>query len=154
MPAPTTRRATAAALLAAALLAAGCADRRIHITSDPPGALVTLNDVQVGRTPVEVNFTSFGVYDVQLRREGYASLTTNAEARPELHDQPLFDAASVIQPGRPRTDVYWHFVMEPLETDPDALIQRAREIRDRAPGPAADETSAGAAEGPAGEAGG
>ena len=123
------------ALLAVALLSAGCADRRIHITSDPPGALVALNDVEVGRTPVEVNFTSFGVYDVQLRRRGYASLTTSAEARPELHDQPLFDAISVIQPGRPRTDVYWHFVMEPLETDPDALIERAREVRGRAPRP-------------------
>ncbi len=125
-----TRPMTRAVLLISALLLAGCADRRIHITSDPPGALVALNDVEVGRTPLEVNFTSFGVYDVRLQRAGYATLHTSAEAKPELHDQPLFDAISVAAPRRPRTDVYWHFVMDPLDANPDALIQRARELRD------------------------
>ncbi len=124
---------TRAALFFAFLALVGCADRRLHITSDPPGALVALNDVEVGRTPVEVNFTSFGVYDVRLHRDGYATLHTSAEANPELHDQPVFDALSAPLPGRPRTDIYWHFVMEPLVTDPDALIERAREIRAMAP---------------------
>ena len=123
---------TALLLLTLAVLT-GCADRRLHITSDPPGALVALNDVEVGRTPVEVNFTSFGTYDVRLQRPGYATLLTSAEANPELHDQPVFDALSVFTPGRPRTDIYWHFVMEPLETDADALIERAREVRAMAP---------------------
>jgi len=142
-----TRRAAILAAPAIAACLAGCADRRIHITSDPTGALVTLNDVEVGRTPVEVNFTSFGVYDVQLRRQGYASLSTSAETKPELHDQPVLDAISTIQPGRPRTDVYWHFVMEPLVTDPDALIDRAREVRDLAPEPPAGADQAENADG-------
>ena len=115
--------------LIAALALTACADRRIHITSDPPGALVTLNDVEIGRTPVEVNFTSFGTYDVRLQHTGYATLMTSAEANPELHDEPVFDALSVLTPGRPRTDIYWHFIMDPLETDPDALIHRAQEVR-------------------------
>ena len=120
-------------ILAAAALLTGCADRRLHITSDPPGAIVSLNDLEVGRTPLDVNFTSFGVYDVRLRLPGYATLDTHAEAKPELHDQPVFDALSVLVPGRPRTDVHWHFVLEPAETDPDALISRARELRTMTP---------------------
>lgn len=120
-------------LIFAALSLTACADRRLHITSDPPGALVTLNDVQVGRTPLEVNFTSFGTYDVRLQRDGYATLLTSAKAKPELHDEPVADALSAILPERPRTNIYWHFVMDPLETDPDALITRARELRDMNP---------------------
>lgn len=127
---------TRAALLLLLLSLTACADRRIHITSDPPGALVALNDVEVGRTPLEVNFTSFGVYDVRLQRSGYATLHTSAEAKPKLHDQPVIDALVAPLPGTPRTDIHWHFVMEPLVTDPDALINRAREVRDMAPEPA------------------
>jgi len=117
----------------------GCAERRLHITSDPSGALVTLNDVEVGRTPVEVDFTWFGVYDVRLEREGHATMHTSAEAKPELHDQPGLDALRALWPRPARTDVRWHFVLEPIVTDPDALIERAREIRALAPEPGAPE---------------
>jgi hypothetical protein len=60
------------ALLAAALGSAsllGCVERTISITSEPRGALVYLNDEEVGRTPVSVPFTYYGVYDVRLERE-------------------------------------------------------------------------------------
>lgn len=128
-----TRRRALPLALATLTMLAGCADRRLHITSDPPGAIVTLNDIEVGRTPLEVNFTSFGVYDVRLERRGYSTLLTSAEAKPRLHDQPGFDALSAILPGRPRTDVRWHFVLEPLVTDPEVLIERARATRALAP---------------------
>ncbi len=133
------------------LILGGCADRRLMITSDPAGALVTLNDVEVGRTPVEVNFTWFGVYDVRLQREGFETLATSAEARPELHDQPGLDALSALWPRRPKTEIRWHFVMEPAATDPDELIERALEVRALAPrGDAAAEEPTGDAQGSGG----
>ena len=52
-------------------MAGGCLERTVTITSDPEGALVTLNDQQIGRTPVETGFRYFGVYDVRLELEGY-----------------------------------------------------------------------------------
>ncbi len=42
------------------LFAAGCVQRTITITSDPPGALVWLNDREIGRTPLDVNFVYYG----------------------------------------------------------------------------------------------
>ncbi len=50
-------------------VAGGCVERTIHITSDPSGALVHLNDEEVGRTPVTVPFTFYGVYSVRLTQE-------------------------------------------------------------------------------------
>ncbi|MFB3120043.1 MAG: PEGA domain-containing protein [Stenotrophomonas maltophilia] len=40
------------------------------ITSEPPGALVWLNDREIGRTPVDVDFEFYGRYDVRLHLPG------------------------------------------------------------------------------------
>ena len=59
-------------LIAVALLfCGGCGvERTLQIESDPPGALVTLNGNEVGRTPTRKEFVWYGTYDVQLRRRG------------------------------------------------------------------------------------
>lgn len=138
-------RARLGVLLAGCVLfAGGCgSDRRIFISSEPSGALVYLNDQEVGRTPVEVNFTYFGVYDVRLRREGYEPLITRAEAKPPLHEQPGFDLIAMLIPGRETTEIAWHFVLSPTDDDVDALWERAAELRamfggEAGPGGAAD----------------
>lgn len=53
-----------AALIALGTL--GCVQRTITITSNPTGALVHLNDEEVGRTPLTVPFTFYGTYDVRV----------------------------------------------------------------------------------------
>ena len=67
-----TRRLIAiAALLAAALAVGGCVKKTLTIDSDPPGALVVINDDEVGRTPVTVPFMWYGSYEIILRKAGY-----------------------------------------------------------------------------------
>lgn len=112
------------------LLSAGCVDRRISITSEPPGAQVFLNDSDVGRTPVEVNFTYFGTYDVRLRKEGYEPLVTKANAKAPIHEWPGIDLLFLPMPFTKETRIAWHFDMKPAETDPMGTVQRAAELRD------------------------
>jgi hypothetical protein len=134
-----------AILLALGLpLLAGCVNRRILVTSEPPGATVWVNDTQAGRTPTEVGFKYFGVYDVRLRLDGYEPLTTKAEAKAPLYEYPPFDAVAEALPGTRETVVKWHFVMQPaleLQGDPKeqekALIQRAKELATTIEQPAA-----------------
>lgn len=123
------RLPVAAVAVTATLAGAGCVDRRIHITSEPSGAIVLLNNEEVGRTPVEVNFTYFGTYDVRLRKEGYEPLVTSAKAEAPLHEQPGFDFAAMLLPGWKTTRIDWHFELEPETTDIDALLERAGETR-------------------------
>ena len=52
-------------------LFAGCVKRTISISSNPSGALVWVNDREVGRTPVEFEFLYYGEYDLRLERDGY-----------------------------------------------------------------------------------
>lgn len=112
------------------LLLPGCAERRIHISSDPSGALVALNDVEVGRTPCEVDFTYFGVYDVRLKKPGYEPLITKAEAEAPPHEWPGVDLAAMAVPVRKRTRINWHFTLQPAVEDRAGLLTRARELRE------------------------
>lgn len=115
----------------AGLSACGTNMRTLVITSEPPGAVVHVNDVQLGETPLDAEFTWFGVYDVRLRKAGYEPIVTTAEAEPNLHDQPVFDFFSEVFPGTRETVVRWHFTLEPEERDQEGLMERAREARER-----------------------
>jgi hypothetical protein len=126
----------AARILALATLAAlaGCRSKQVVITSDPPGAVVTMNDVEVGRTPTTASFVHYGEYDVLLTLEGYEPLRTSAKASAPIYDWPPLDLATAAVPGE--TTIRWHFKLEPalesavpkaqLEAD---LLTRARELR-------------------------
>ena len=116
--------------LLASVTLTGCQQRTIRVTSEPPGAVAYLNDVEVGRTPVEVDFTWFGTYGVRLEKEGYETLLTSAEAAPPLHEEPGFDLLFMLIPGEERTDIAWHFELTPETRDTEGLIDRATALRE------------------------
>jgi hypothetical protein len=128
----------------------GCAERRLAISSEPAGATVWVNDVEVGRTPVEVNFTHYGVYDVRLRLEGYEPIVTSAEAEAPWYEFVGADLITEAVPGFDRTGVVtrvaWNFQMKPSAERAAAeagdrrgfereLIERANAMRERVEGP-------------------
>lgn len=111
------------------LVAVGCVERTISITSNPPGALVYLNDKEVGRTPVTTPFMWYGTYDVRLEAEGYRPLWTKAKADQPIWDLPGLDlVAEMIPDGK--SEIKWHFDLEPAGTvDREQLILRAKDLR-------------------------
>ncbi|MGI9013639.1 MAG: PEGA domain-containing protein [Phycisphaerales bacterium] len=123
-------RAVAMVMLSMVLLG-GCVRRTLRVTSDPPGALVWLNDREVGRTPVEVDFTFYGDYDVRLVHEGYEPLWAIGKARAPLWDTVPFDLAAEAMPGKPHAQIEWHYTLTPRDDDPDRLLERADELRTR-----------------------
>ncbi len=62
------RRLTSALLLLP-LFAGGCVERFLFVKSDPPGATVTLDDKEVGKTPIEIPYTWYGkrILSVELK---------------------------------------------------------------------------------------
>ena len=91
----------------------GCVERRIEITSEPAGALVWVNDQQVGRTPTQASFLYHGVYDVRLQLDGFEPLVTEAEASPPLYEHAPLDLIAEMAPTRIQNVQKWHFVLEP-----------------------------------------
>ncbi len=116
----------------------GCMHRSLDITSEPTGATVYLNDVEVGRTPLEVGFTYYGEYDVLLMKDGFEPLRTRKDAVAPIYEHPPLDLAAEAMPWGVETRVPWHFVMTPLPATPEekaaaeaALLDRARATREQ-----------------------
>jgi hypothetical protein len=127
-------RVSALILIAfACVLSLGCVERRLVITSEPAGALVYLNDQEVGRTPLEVPFTWYGTYDVRLEREGYQMLQTEQVAERPWWETPGPDLFAEAVPDK-QVEIAWHLQMTPAqpasETDPDRVLDFAKQLRE------------------------
>lgn len=132
----TPRLLYLATLLAVLAASAGCLQRRITITSDPPNAVVWLNDQEVGRTPVTTSFTFFGTYDIRLHLDGYEPLITSRDTGQPWYEYPPFDLLAEAIPLRIRTEVRWHFDLAPTPERSlprpvmeQELLERARRVR-------------------------
>ena len=125
-------RVTIAIAATFAVLAGGCIEREMSITSEPAGALVFISDVEKGRTPLTVSFTWYGDYDLILRREGYKTLKTHAHINAPAHQYPPLDLFVAMAPWTVRDHRYLHFRMEELVQPTDEqLIERAETLRKR-----------------------
>ena len=137
-----------AALTALVCTLGGCLERKLQITSEPAGALCWVNDREVGVTPLELEFTFYGTYEVRLKKEGFEPLVTKARARQPVYEYPPLDLMATVVPVKIENTVKWHFVMEQskeltqpkdeFETD---LLKRAMELRGNAVGEPAKEAS-------------
>lgn len=96
---------------------------RVQIESSPEGALVTLNGVEKGRTPIVVQERFRGTADFLLELEGYEPYRSALDLRPKWYEVPPFD---LIIPAKSRS---FHYEMEVEKTDNEALKRRALEFR-------------------------
>jgi hypothetical protein len=112
-----------------ALLAGGCVQQKLTVDSTPPGALVYLNGQEVGRTPMTRQFTWYGDYDVELRKEGYQTLKTHAPIIAPWWNWVPFDLFANLLPLTDHQHIA--FTLHPASTqpaNPAALIDRAKQL--------------------------
>lgn len=102
------------------------------VTSSPPGAVVTMNDREIGRTPLTTDFTWYGVYDVRVRAPGYKTLRVEQPVNTPWWQIPPLDLFAELVPTRPVDRKSFHYELEPIgaaETDVAGLLDRAAELR-------------------------
>jgi len=107
----------------------GCVERKITILTEPSGALVALNDEDIGTSPVTVGFEWYGDYSVRLTKEGYQTLNTHQNLKRPLRDKVGFDLLDDM--FHTRIDEYtWTFKLEPYQQpQKDQLIDQAVKMR-------------------------
>lgn len=116
--------------LLALTLMTGCVKRTISIDSEPQGALVYLNDIEIGRTPTRVPFTFYGVYSVRLEKEGFTTLNTSQKAVAPWWDTLGPDLFSELSPEQKHVKLDWKFELEPQKTVSEAdLLDHAKQMR-------------------------
>lgn len=111
------------------LVVQGCVRRQIDITSTPGGALVRVNDREVGRTPCRIEFDHYGLYDVRLSLDGYESVVGVGRADAPFWDWAGIDLIGELAPWNAVSDTDWHFNLVPDRSEPDALVVRARALQ-------------------------
>ena len=104
---------------------------RDRINTEPQGALVTLNDEQIGVSPVTVSFNWYGDYWVRASKEGFETLDTHRELKAPLHDRFPFDFfAGVLYPGQITDDYEWTFELAPRQDlTREQLLEQADALR-------------------------
>jgi hypothetical protein len=116
--------------LIAAIILSGCVERKLTINTEPQGAMVVLNDEEIGNSPVTVSFEWYGDYNVRVSKEGFETLKTHRKLEGPWYDGFPFDLLTLLNPERTVDEYEWTFELEPeKEINREALIQKADELK-------------------------
>ena len=116
-------------VLMACLFLTGCVSRTITIVSQPSGAIVWLNDREVGRTPITKEFTYYGEYDVRAELTNHKPIMTTKTFRPPVWDAPPLDLIPNVFSSNSNVNLKLELVFKPNDVDNVSLVERAKKIR-------------------------
>jgi hypothetical protein len=124
------RLAWLCALLVCAL-PAGCVQRRLTIRSNPPGALVYVDDHPIGTTPVSTDFVYYGTRKVRLVQSGYETLNVLQPIPAPWYQYPGLDFVTEnLVPGEIRDDRVVEYQLQPQVVVPgEQLLERGENLR-------------------------
>tara|TARA_B100000678_G_scaffold227618_1_gene195539 strand:- start:773 stop:1192 length:420 start_codon:yes stop_codon:yes gene_type:complete len=89
------------------LLLSGCAQRILHIETQPPGADVYINGEAAGKTPLDHPFDFYGKFEIVLRHTDHQSRRIIHEASPPWYAYfPMDIIVEFILPVFPLRDVH------------------------------------------------
>jgi len=112
------------------LIAGGCVERQLTINTQPQGAVVVLNDEEIGVSPVTVSFNWYGDYCVRISKEGYETLNTHRRLKGPWYDRFPFDFFAMLNPKRTVDAYEWTFELAPQkQPSRETLIQNAEELK-------------------------
>jgi hypothetical protein len=128
---PWCPAAVAACVAVALVPAAGCVQRRMTVRSSPPGALVYVDDYQIGTTPVSTDFIYYGTRKIRLVKDGYETLTVRQPFPiPWYQIFPLDFVTENLWPGEIRDERVVDLAMTPAAaTPPESVVARAEQVR-------------------------
>jgi hypothetical protein len=109
----------------------GCVERKLTINTNPSGAVVLLNDEEIGVTPVTVSFRWYGDYNVTLRKTGCQTLQTHRKLKAPWYDYFPFDfVVQDLYPFQIVDSYEWSFDLQPQkEISRQELIEAAEQMK-------------------------
>jgi len=118
----------------AAVVLGGCVERKLTVKTQPPGALVTLNDEEIGFSPVTVAFSWYGDYGVRITKPGFETLNTHRKLKGPWYDKfPIDFFAETLWPGHIVDSYEWTFELAAAEPpERGELLQDAQNLKKQA----------------------
>jgi hypothetical protein len=129
---PLRLRCTLVALgLAALAMGPGCVRRRLMVRSNPPGAMVYVDNQPVGSTPCATSFVYYGTREIRLVKPGYETLTVKQPIPAPWYEIPPIDFASEnLVPSEINDFRTVNYTLTPSVIVPtEQLLSRAEQLR-------------------------
>jgi hypothetical protein len=105
--------------------------RRLNVNSNPQGALVYVDNQQIGTTPCSVDFTYYGTREIRLIKPGFETLTVNQPIPAPWYQYTPIDFVSenlVTMKIRDNRTVNYNLAPQ-LVVPAQELIDRASQLR-------------------------
>jgi hypothetical protein len=101
------------------------------IRTNPPGALVYVDDYEIGATPVSTDFTYYGTRKIRIVKDGYETLTVMQPFPAPWYQYPPADFITEnFVPGKIRDQRILDYQLKPQMIVPtDQLLYRAESLR-------------------------
>ena len=101
------------------------------IRSNPPGALVYVDDYQIGTTPVSTDFIYYGTRKIRLVKDGFETLTVRQPfPLPWYQVFPIDFVTENLWPGEIRDERVVDLAMMPAAAvAPEEVVARAEQVR-------------------------
>jgi hypothetical protein len=113
------------------LPAEGAVRRRLNVRSNPPGALVYVDNQQIGTTPCSVDFVYYGTREIRLIKPGFETLTVNQPIPTPWYEFPGLDFISenlLATKIRDNRTVTYNLSPQLIVPTPE-LLDRANQLR-------------------------
>jgi hypothetical protein len=122
---------TALVVAIACVCPTGCVQRRMIVRSNPPGAVVYIDDYEIGTTPVAANFTYYGTRKIRLVKNGFETLTVMQPVpSPWYQILPLDFITENLIPGKIHDTRTFDYPLVPqLVVPSEQLLDRAEGLR-------------------------
>jgi hypothetical protein len=118
-------------LLLAGVTGLGCVQRRLTIRSNPPGALVFVDNYELGTTPVSTDYVYYGTRKIRIIKDGFETLNVKQWIPPPWYEIfPLDFVIENIVPFEIRDQRTLDFQLSPQVIVPtEQLLSRAENLR-------------------------
>ena len=105
----------------------------MYISTNPPGAMVYVNDKPIGPSPVDYRFIYYGTYRIKVEADGYQTRIFKQEVTAPIYEYPPIDL--LVENVNPfiisdRQEFHFDLVQLP-RTNVDELRTRGEELRER-----------------------
>ena len=87
-------RLAACVVLISMMMLPGCVRRRLMVRSNPPGAMVYVDNQLIGTTPCATDFVYYGTREVRLVKSGFETLSVNQPIPAPWYEVPPLDFVS------------------------------------------------------------
>jgi hypothetical protein len=130
-PGPLRRVLLCALAIGMIVLPSGCVRRRLNVRTNPPGALVYVDNQLIGETPCGVDFTYYGTREIRLVKPGFETMSINQPIPTPWYEYPPLDFFSEnLWPAKIRDNRTVAYDLRPqLMVPSHELIQRGEILR-------------------------